>query len=167
MDFRVQPIVDPIMFVPKFIGVVLTLLTIALTLDATATTMTASGSFQITLTPQTDIEFESGRMTIEKTYSGDLEGKGRGQMLSTRTEVPGSASYIALETVGATLAGKTGSFTLQHSGTMVRGKSTLKVTIVTDSGTNGLKGISGSMEIEKDGNQHHYTLTYYLEDSAE
>ena len=56
------------MFVPKFIGVVLTLLTIALTLDATATTMTASGSFQITLTPQTDIEFESGRMTIEKTY---------------------------------------------------------------------------------------------------
>ena len=43
-------------------------------------------------------------------------------MLATQTEVPGSAGYVAIERVTGKLKGRTGSFVLQHSGTMDRGK---------------------------------------------
>lgn len=129
--------------------------------------MTATGSFNITLTPQTDDGFESGRMTIDKVYSGELEGTGKGQMLSLRTAVAGSASYVALETVHGTVGDRTGSFTLQHNGSMIRGESKLQVNIVPDSGTEELKGISGTMEIDKVDEKHNYTLTYSITEQPE
>ncbi len=156
------------MFIQTLIGVtVLTFTQLALLLEAAAKThptqiMKATGTLKITLTPKTDEGFESGRMTIDKVYTGELEGIGKGQMLSVRTAVPGSASYIALESVKGTLNGHTGSFTLQHSGSMVRGESSLQVNIVNDSGTGDFKGISGTMNIEKTENTHNYTLSYSL-----
>ena len=45
-------------------------------------------------------------------------------MLTARTEVQGSAGYVAMERVQGSLHGRTGTFALQTSGTMVRGVHT-------------------------------------------
>jgi hypothetical protein len=80
--------------------------------------------------------------------------------------VKGSAGYVAIERVSGTLLGKTGSFVLQHSGSMNRGVPTLSVSVVPDSGTGELEGISGQMTIDRVDGRHSYTFEYTLGDSA-
>jgi hypothetical protein len=101
-------------------------------------------------------------MTIDKQFHGDLEAKSIGQMLTAGTAVPGSAGYVAIERVSGTLRGKSGSFTLQHTGTMARGNYQLSVTVVPDSGTGELAGIVGEMKIIIDGGKHSYEFDYTL-----
>jgi hypothetical protein len=69
---------------------------------------------------------------------------------------------VALERVAGTLAGRKGSFVLQHNGLMNRGKGDLTITIVPDSGSEGLAGISGTMTITISGGVHYYDLSYEL-----
>jgi hypothetical protein len=101
-------------------------------------------------------------MALSKTFSGDLAGTGSGLMLAVRTAIYGSAGYVALERVTGTLVGRTGSFALLHHGVMTRGTPALNVTVVPDSGTDGLTGISGSMEIVIEGGGHSYAFDYTL-----
>lgn len=128
--------------------------------------MHATGSFDVKLTPQTAaLGIEAARldrMTIDKQFHGDLAAASLGEMLAIRTEVQGSAGYVAIERVTGTLRGRKGSFVLQHSGTMSRGTSLLALTVVPDSGTDDLKGISGSMAIKTDHGEHSYTMDYVL-----
>lgn len=126
--------------------------------------MTATGEFEVSLTPATSDAIEAGRMELEKVFRGDLDGTSTGQMLSHRTSVPGSAGYVAIEHVSATLAGKTGTFTLQHSSTMSKGKSQQSITVVPDSGTGQLVGLSGSMEIVMTDGSHSYRFDYGFEE---
>ncbi len=88
--------------------------------------MTANGEFSVTLENQDDIHFEAGRMTLDKTFTGDLHGHSKGQMLSHRTQ-SGSAGYVAIEHVTGTLDGRMGTFSLQHSGTMHKGDTSQTV----------------------------------------
>ena len=85
-------------------------------------------------------------------------------MLAFRSPVQGSAGYVALERVTATLEGRSGSFTLQHSGTMNRGAATLQLTVVPDSGSEGLAGIDGRMAITIAGGEHYYEFDYTFDD---
>jgi len=128
--------------------------------------VTAKGSFTVTLTPQALAEVAAttdlNRMSIDKVFSGDLQGSSRGEMLSVMGAVKGSAGYVAMERVTTTLNGRRGSFALQHSGTMDRGAPTLSVSVVPDSGTDGLSGITGRMQIDISGGQHLYTFEYVL-----
>lgn len=123
---------------------------------------TLTGKFDVTMQPQTDDEFEVGRLTIDKTYEGDLSGAGKGQMLSHMTQVKGSAGYVAIEKFVGSVQGKSGSFVLQHSGQMNKGAQSLTIEIVPDSGTEELAGISGTMGIDIKEGQHFYTLTFEL-----
>jgi hypothetical protein len=128
----------------------------------------ATGSFDVKLTPQTsDNEVSEtaglGRMTIDKQFHGGLEATSKGEMLSAMGVVTGSAGYVALERVAGTLAGKKGSFILQHSGTMNRGNPSLSVAVVPDSGTDELKGLSGTMKIIIEGAKHFYEFEYSLD----
>ncbi len=102
-----------------------------------------------------------GRMSIEKEFHGDLAGTGKGQML-TAGAAEGSAAYVAIETVSATLAGRTGTFALYHRGVMNRGEPELAVIVVPDSGTEGLAGISGTLRIIIEGGKHSYDFEYSL-----
>ena len=108
----------------------------------------ASGTFEVKLTPQKDeggSDAGLGRMSIDKQFQGDLEGASKGFMLSSAaTVVKGSGGYVAMERVTGTLKGRTGSFVLQHSGTMTRGTPQLSVTVVPDSGTGRLGGPCGN-----------------------
>ncbi len=122
--------------------------------------MTAKGEFEIQLVPQSDKDFDMGRLTIEKTFSGDLTGNSKGQMLSVRTVTEGSAGYVALEQVTGTLDGHSGSFYFQHSGTMNRGTAVATISVVPDSGKGELEGLTGTMVINNVAGQHSYEFTY-------
>jgi hypothetical protein len=127
--------------------------------------MVASGTFDVEITPQSSEEGEGatlGRMSLAKTYHGDLEATGRGTMLTARTAVDGSAGYVAMERVEGVLEGRRGSFVLQHDGLMSGGEQSLTVTIVPDSGTAELDGIRGTMQIVIEDGVHRYELTYEL-----
>lgn len=127
----------------------------------TAVTARATGTFQVQLAPQ-ETAAPVGRLSIDKQFSGDLQGTSKGEMLAFRSAVEGSAGYVALEQVSGTLAGRTGTFVLQHSGTMDRGAPALSVTVVPDSGTGGLEGITGRMNIIIEGGRHSYEFDYTL-----
>jgi hypothetical protein len=124
----------------------------------------ASGTFEVKLTPQATADEASslGRMSIDKQFHGDLEGTSKGEMLSAMTAVQGSAGYVAIERVTGTLKGRRGTFVLQHSGLMDRGKPQLAITVVPDSGTDQLAGLTGTMKIDIADGKHSYVFEYTL-----
>ena len=125
----------------------------------------AKGTFEVKLSPQVDGEEGGacvGRMLIEKRFAGDLEATSKGQMLAVRTSTEGSAGYVAMELVTGKLAGRTGSFVLQHAGTLERGAQRLSIEVVPDSGTGELEGLAGRMEIDFSGGGHSYSFDYTL-----
>jgi hypothetical protein len=101
-------------------------------------------------------------MSIEKQFEGDLEATSKGEMLTAGSAVKGSAGYVAIERVSGTLHGRRGTFVLQHNGVMNRGAPGLTVSVVPDSGTGELAGLSGTMSIDLSGGKHAYELTYTL-----
>jgi hypothetical protein len=129
----------------------------------------ASGAFEVRLNPQPpDDPAEGptlGRMSIDKQFHGDLEAVGRGQMLTAITAVKGSAGYVAIERVTGALHGRNGSFVLQHCGVMTRGAPQLAVTVVPDSGTGELTGLTGKMSINIVDGKHLYDFDYTLPDA--
>lgn len=129
--------------------------------------MTAAGPFEVKLTPQPPGEDGVlGRLALNKDYHGDLEATSKGQMLAFSSSVKGSAGYVAIEHVTGTLRGKQGSFVLQHNGIMTRGEGQLSVTVVPDSGTEDLVGLSGAMSIDIAGGKHSYVFEYTLPEAA-
>jgi hypothetical protein len=128
----------------------------------------ASGTFEVKLVPQTDDkngDAALGRMTIDKQFHGDLEGTSKGQMLTGMTDVKGSAGYVAIEKVSGTLKGRTGTFILQHTGTMNRGVPHLTITVVPDSGTGQLAGLAGNFKVIIAEGKHSYEFEYTLPNS--
>jgi len=126
----------------------------------------ARGTFDVKLVPQPPEDASQdpslGRMTLDKQFHGDLEGTSKGQMLSAGTRVKGSGGYVAIEQVSGTLSGHTGTFVLQHSGTMTRGTLQLSITVVPDSGTGQLAGISGKLDITITNGKHFYDFEHTL-----
>lgn len=123
----------------------------------------ATGTFEVVLTPQaTEAGAGVARMSIAKQLHGELEATSKGEMLAASTSVKGSAGYVAIEHVSGTLHGQKGTFVLQHTGTMNRGAPSLSVTVVPDSGTGNLKGLSGTMAIRIEDGKHFYDVEYSI-----
>jgi hypothetical protein len=124
----------------------------------------AKGTFDVRLVPlASDPEGTPvGRMSNDKRFHGDIDGTSRGQMLMIGSTLEGSAAYVSIEVVTATLAGRSGSFALQHNGIMRRGVGELAVTVVPDSGTGGLAGLDGRLAIDVQDGVHAYTFAYTL-----
>ena len=126
----------------------------------------AVGTFDVTLEPAAPADAAAGstlgRMSIDKRFQGDLAGTSKGEMLSALTDTKGSAGYVAIERVRATLHGRAGTFVFQHSGTMTRGAQQLSVTVVPDSGTGELAGLAGNFRIIIEGKAHRYEFEYAL-----
>jgi hypothetical protein len=134
--------------------------------------MKITGKFDVTVKPmgayaQGRDEINLGRMSIDKTFSGELDASSKGEMLSAMTPVQGSAGYVAIEQVTGSLSGKQGSFVLQHFGTMHNGKNRLVLEVVPDSGSGELSGLTGEMEIEIEEGQHYYVFEYELAPSVD
>ena len=126
----------------------------------------AKGIFEVKATPvaaDAGDDTQIGRLTLDKKFSGDLEGTSRGQMLGFRSATEGSGGYVAQEKVTGKLGGRSGSFVLQHIGTMKKGSAPItNVTVVPDSGTGDFTGIAGVMTIIIAGGKHNYEFAYTI-----
>jgi Protein of unknown function (DUF3224) len=139
------------------------------TAPGTPMTATAKGPFDVKLTPQGTATDPTavGRMSLDKTFHGDLTATSVGEMLAVRTAVSGSAGYVAIERVTGTLAGRTGTFALQHWGMMDKGTPNLKISVIPDSATGDLSGLTGTMTIDiQPGGKHFYAFSYTLPPAA-
>jgi hypothetical protein len=129
-------------------------------------TSTARGTFDVQLQAlepyNRDPDAKIARMAIDKRFHGDLEGTGKGEMISAGNPAQGSAGYVAIERVTATLHGRSGSFVLQHDATITHGTPYLHIVVVPGSGTGALAGIEGSMNIKIDAGNHSYAFDYRL-----
>ena len=128
----------------------------------------ASGTFDVKLTPKDQgADAAVGAMTIDKQFHGDLAGTSKGQMLmASSSSVKDSAGYVAIEKFTGTLNGRRGTFYLQHSGIMTRGAGELTITVIPDSGTDQLVGLTGRMNIIiAAGGKHSYDFDYTLPDT--
>jgi hypothetical protein len=124
----------------------------------------ATGTFEVKLSPQDQgADMPVGRMMIDKQFQGDLAGTSKGQMLMASSgTVKDSAGYVAIEKVTGTLNGRRGSFYLQHNGVMTRGVGELRITVIPDSGTDQLVGLSGKMNIIIVEGKNSYEFEYTL-----
>ncbi len=130
----------------------------------------AKGSFEVKIVPAESSSIGQqasiGRMTIDKTFSGALEGSSKGEMLTGITQSTGSMAYVAIERVTGKLDGRDGTFVLMHNATMLKSDpktSALQVVVVPSSGTGDLAGLTGNLEIVIDSaGKHTYDLEYTL-----
>jgi hypothetical protein len=129
--------------------------------------MHATGTFKVEVKP-TEIssigkEAGLGAMTIDKAWSGAIEGTSKGQMT---TSVTGKAmAYVALESMNVKVDGHAGTFVFMHGATMMSDDpqaGVLNVTVVPGSGTGELTGIEGKLNIVIDKSGHSYDFEYTL-----
>lgn len=131
--------------------------------------MHATGTFEVKISSaepsQIGMEAGIGRMTIDKIWSGDIQGSSKGEMLTGITAATGSMAYTAIEYVTATLAGRSGSFYLLHRATMMKsdpGTAVLEISVVPNSGTGQLEKLTGELHIDASGDVHRYDFVYHL-----
>jgi len=131
----------------------------------------AEGTFDVKMTPlpadDATTAASIGRYALDKQFHGDIEGTSKGEMLGSGDPSKGSAGYVAIERITGTLNGHSGSFALQHNGSMHQGTFLLEVTVVPGTGTGELAGISGTMKIIISAGKHSYTFEYTLPESAQ
>ena len=126
------------------------------------------GPFDVKVAPVADQPYPEGtrlgRYSIDKKYHGELDAVGTGEMLTAGTPVQGSAVYVAIERVEGTLAGRRGTFVLQHTGRMSGAGTELEIVVAPDSGTGELTGLTGRLQIEfGPKGEHSYDFEYRLE----
>ncbi|MEU7892021.1 DUF3224 domain-containing protein [Nonomuraea sp. NPDC049152] len=130
--------------------------------------MTAQGTFDIFgWTPQEPYDVADGVslafVTLGKTFEGDLKGSSTVTMIISSSEREESKSYVAMERVSGAIGDRSGTFVLQHNAVSDEGEDSLACTVVPGSGTDGLKGLRGELQIliAPDGG-HSYVFDYRL-----
>ena len=122
------------------------------------------GSFDVAIESEPIFSDETGikltRNIVRKEFSGGMIGNSVAQMIAAHTATPGSAGYVAIEHFTGSVDGRVGSLLLQHHGLMEKEEATLTVTIIPDSGTGELVGITGGLEIDNDDGKHSYVFEY-------
>lgn len=126
------------------------------------TEITAAGRFDIDLVPAEGVLPGTGRFDFTKTWSGDIAGASTGVMLSAGDPGAGAAGYVALEVFEGVVAGRSGSLALQQFGTMGGGIDDLRYEVVPGSGTDGLAGASGVVDLDASGGDHRVSLRLQL-----
>ena len=107
------------------------------------------------------------RVKVRKTYRGELAGESTGELLmcvNDPSNLAAGAGYVVSERVIGQLAGRDGSFVMQHWGVSGGGSPpTTSGHIVPGSGTGGLAGILGKIVIAVDADKKHtLALDYEL-----
>ena len=121
----------------------------------------AEGSFDVKIAPQADDAGAGlGRMSLQKTWHGDVEATSRGEMLTAMGADKSSGAYVAVERVTGKVGLRRGSFSLVHRGVMANGRQELSITVVPGSGTEELQGLEGTVTIRiEPGGKHFYELS--------
>jgi hypothetical protein len=140
-------------------------------------TQVAKGEFTLDWAQEPPFDDAPGasmsRVTVTKSWTGDITGSSVAHLLTAMSPVTASAGYVAIERMGVSLAGREGTFVLQHSAisSAERGQQ-IEITVVPDTGTDGLKAITGRLNVTVEGREnpteaggrHLYEFTYDLAD---
>lgn len=126
-----------------------------------AASVQAEGSFDVKVVPLAeDAGTGLGRMSLQKTWYGDVEGTSNGEMLTAMAPDRSSGAYVAVERVTGKIGARKGSFSLVHRGVMTKGQQELSISIVPGSGTEQLQGLEGTVTIRiEPGGKHFYVLS--------
>jgi hypothetical protein len=105
-----------------------------------------------------------GVATMEKQYSGAIDGRSTTVFVSAFDQASAVGTYVALESFEGTLEGRHGTFNFAHSASTTGGERINEFfAIVPESGTAELADIrgSGGMAIDADGT-HRIWFDYYV-----
>ena len=90
------------------------------------------------------------RATVRKSFQGDLVGESTAELLMCQadtTDLSAGAGYVASEMVVGQLAGRAGTFVMQHWGVSDRDGRQTGGHVVPGSGTGELAALSGQVQI--------------------
>ncbi len=82
------------------------------------------------------------RIHVEESFAGDITGRGVVEFLQAARE-DGSASFVGIERVTGTVAGRPGTFLLQDTGTVDGTIVSGEWFVIPGSGTGDLSGLRG------------------------
>ena len=120
-----------------------------------------TGTFKVHLNP-VDVSFthttslHGGRMNIDKTFEGSIDGHSNGEMISILNSGKNAGGYVAVEVFEGQVEGMTGSFALQHYGKFDASGQSLTLEVVPGSGEGELAQIFGSMKTRIEEGAHYY-----------
>jgi hypothetical protein len=126
----------------------------------------AESTFVIDSWEPTPLEEQEGstltRTRVTKTFEGEIKATSTAELLMAQAQ-EGSAAYVGFERIVGSVNGKAGTFLLHHSATMTKSSQWATWTVVPDSGTGELTGLSGEGHITQEpGGGHTFTLEYDL-----
>jgi hypothetical protein len=126
-----------------------------------AASVQAEGSFDVKVVSLADDAGTGlGRMSLQKTWHGDVEAVSGGEMLTAMAPDKISGAYVAVERVTGKVGTRKGSFSLVHRGVMTKGQQELSISVVPGSGTEQLQGLEGTVTIRiEPGGKHFYVLS--------
>lgn len=124
--------------------------------------MRASGTFTVKdFTPTGTVPTPSvatgtpvGVATMEKHFSGEVEGRAATLFTAAFDQAAGVGTYVAMESFEGTLNGRSGTFNFAHSATTSGADRTGEYfVLVPSSGTGELAGITGTggLTVDADG----------------
>ena len=128
----------------------------------------AIGTFEIdSWDEETYDEHEGIKLTrtrMTKTFHGNIQGESTAELLMAYGSEEGSAAYVGFESIVGYVNGCSGSFIIHHTATSSSDGQTASWSVVPDSATGDLLGLSGEAQIsvEPDG-RHTFILDYELE----
>ncbi|MCB1037315.1 MAG: DUF3224 domain-containing protein [Acidobacteria bacterium] len=106
-------------------------------------------------------EIEGGRKLtrahVKKSYHGEIQGEGSLEYLMFYRD-EGVVTFVGLERIVGSLAGRKGSFVLQHTGTFEGSAVQIRLSVVPGSGTEALTGLSGHGEFSA-GHETSYPMS--------
>ena len=103
------------------------------------------------------------RAAVTRTFSGDIAGDAHLEYLMMYRG-DGSATFVGLERIVGQVAGKAGSFVLQHTGTFENGVAKASYFVIPGSGTGDLRSLRGEgTSAVGHGLEHPLSLTYELD----
>jgi Protein of unknown function (DUF3224) len=110
------------------------------------------GSFQNTSWDEDTVEEMDGgakltRASVTQDFTGDIEGDGAVQWLMAY-RADGTAHFVGLQRVRATIADRTGTFVLETIGEFDGTTASWAATVVRGSGTRDLSDLSGEGTFE-------------------
>jgi hypothetical protein len=106
-----------------------------------------------------------GQAIVGKRFSGDLEGESTARLLLCQADPDDDASaagYVGSEQFTGRLAGRSGSFVVQHGATRDGTKAETFGYVVPGSGTGELEGLTGQARFRHDAAGAVLTLEYDL-----
>ena len=126
---------------------------------------TANGTFEITSMGEETLRELDGDAKLThangtQRFSGDIEGDGSVEWLMCYLAA-GGASYVGLQRVEGSIAGRKGSLVIEALGSFDGGASSGSWAVIEGSGTGELEGITGEGRFEAPGGpEATYSLEY-------